>query len=305
MDPFQLRRTRQHLFQLLAIARPLKKNPGISERRTEIVRLFGDLQSDSRAEFFQALQRRFLCSAKDDNRDLFHQNEASTHRNRERESNWRCARYSGAVMSDSSVSEVVEKCSCGTVLVPNSRFCHRCGRPVGETAPEAVADPVVIAIPRPVTQAPTEALPIGFRNPVAVRIAFMMSLGITLIHLTPVLNYLAPLWWGAAGWFAVRFYRRLTGVRLVTSAGARLGFLTGVFVFIGIAVFLALVLGTSMRKELMDQMIRQNPETASIVNDPTMFAGAMAMVVVMMFVFVVGICTAGAAMSASSASRDK
>src|SRR4051812_28582261 len=121
-----------------------------------------------------------------------------------------------------------ERCTCGTVLVENARFCHRCGRPVHELTPAEQAEfapppppppPAIVIAPAP--------LPIGFSNPIALRVAFMMSLGIMLAEMLPVVNYLFFAWWLLAGWGGVRLYRRLTGLRLDVPSGARLGFLTG------------------------------------------------------------------------------
>ena len=85
-----------------------------------------------------------------------------------------------------------EKCTCGTTLVDDARFCHRCGRPTSQ-APENVAAydepviPVVMAGTGDVSpgltplQAKFASLPIGFGNPVALRVAFIMSLSIMLL----------------------------------------------------------------------------------------------------------------------------
>ena len=70
-------------------------------------------------------------------------------------------------------------------------------------------------------------MPIGWSNPIALRVAIMMSLAITMMDLMPYLNFLFFLWWLLAGWGAVWLYRRLTGFEVSVSAGARLGFLTG------------------------------------------------------------------------------
>jgi len=65
----------------------------------------------------------------------------------------------------------------------------------------------------------------SFHNPVAVRIALLLAVGATVLSFLPVIN------WLAAGFFAVFFYRRKTGSLLNVSAGARLGFITGILTF--------------------------------------------------------------------------
>lgn len=194
--------------------------------------------------------------------------------------------------------EIPERCTCGTVLVENARFCHRCGRPTYEltAAEQEELSPTPPPAPPVVIQPPP--LPIGFGNPIARRVAFMMSMAITATEMLPVLNYLFFAWWLLAGWGAVRLYRRLTGLRLSVASGARLGFLTGLFTFLGMALLFAFLMASSAGHEVLDQMIKQDPRTAEIVNNPTMLGTVMLMGMVMVFAMVVGICAAGGALGA-------
>jgi hypothetical protein len=128
-----------------------------------------------------------------------------------------------------------------------------------------------------------------------------MSLGITMTEMVPFLNYLFFAWWLLAGWGAVRLYRRLTGLQLSVAAGARLGFLTGLFTFLGMAILFSFLMVSSAGHELLDQMVKQDPRTAEVINTPAMLGVMLLMVLVMVFVVVAGICTAGGALGAKFA----
>ena len=92
-----------------------------------------------------------------------------------------------------------EHCSCGTTLVENARFCHRCGKPTFEMEDVAEAD----APPLPMAQAIPDATsaatprPISFRNPIAMRVAFLMCVGIMLVQVIPGAQLLFVLWFVA------------------------------------------------------------------------------------------------------------
>ena len=76
---------------------------------------------------------------------------------------------------------------------------------------------------------------VGFHNRVAVQIAMMTACVAAL--LCSVFFILSPVWMPAAGFLAVYLYHRRTGQPLTTSAGARMGWITGAFLF-GIAALL-------------------------------------------------------------------
>lgn len=191
-----------------------------------------------------------------------------------------------------------EKCTCGAVLVENARFCHRCGRPVFELTAAEQEELQPAPPPAPKIVIAPQPLPIGFSNPIALRVAFLMSLGIMLVEMLPVVNYLFFLWWMAAGWGGVRLYRRLTGWRLTVSAGARLGSLTGVFAFVSMAVVFSLTMVSSAGRDMLDQMVKQDPRMSEVVNNPATLGAVLLMVMVMVFAMVVGMCAAGGALGA-------
>lgn len=194
-----------------------------------------------------------------------------------------------------------EKCTCGALLAENARFCHRCGRPVHEMSaaeleelfPTPPAPP-----PAPVIVIPPKPMPIGWSNPVALRVAIMMSLGITMMDLMPYMVYLCFVWWMLAGWGAVWLYRRLTGFEVSVSAGAHLGFLTGLFTFIGMALLFALLITSTDGRDALNQQMLKDPRTADILKNPAMLGSMVIMGLVMFFAMVAGLCTAGGALGA-------
>jgi len=204
-----------------------------------------------------------------------------------------------------------EKCTCGTTLVEEARFCHRCGRPTSQAPanlpPDSGPDNANgTPPPLPATAAPLQAqaaqLPIAFGNPIAVRVSVIMAMSIIMLEMIPGLNFLFLLWWLLAGWAAVLLYRRLTGSVLSVQAGARLGFMTGVFHFIGMTLISALTMMVT-GKQVLDTMIKQNPEMQQVVNDPPLLAGVFLVVLILFFCFVVGACAAGGALAARSMAR--
>jgi len=198
------------------------------------------------------------------------------------------------------MTEMPERCTCGCPLAENARFCYRCGRPLYELSPAEQEELSPTPPPEPAIAAapPPAPMPISLGNPIALRVAGMMSLAITMTEMLPVVNYLFFAWWLLAGWSAVRIYRRLTGMRLSVGSGARLGFMTGLFTFLGMAILFALLMASSSGHELLDQMVKQDPRTAEVVNNPAMLGSVLLMVLVMIFAMVSGVCAAGGALGA-------
>jgi hypothetical protein len=212
-----------------------------------------------------------------------------------------------------------EYCTCGTHLVENARFCHRCGRPTSELiVEEAAATPPPLppqqessaqALQRKIAQ-----LPVSFSNPVALRVAFLMAMAIIPIEMAPVLNMLAVVWWLGAGWCAVLLYRRLTGSALSVRAGARLGSITGVLTFVTMMVSLTLTLALGGAKEFFDQMDESAKQMAQQMGQQGTAALQTALSPTGRFIsviaglalvglLVVGIGTAGGALGARFAAR--
>jgi hypothetical protein len=191
-------------------------------------------------------------------------------------------------------------CTCGTQLVENASFCHRCGRPTFEAE---IAEAPAPTPPRPPTlQEKLAQIPVSFSNPIALRVAFLMSLATMLLEMIPVLGLLSFLWWLAAGWGAVQIYRRITGLSLSVSAGARLGSITGVLAFVGTVLLLTLQM-VFVGKQFLDEMIQQDPRMKQVIADPAMLATVCLVMLALVFSLVVGICAAGGALGARFSAR--
>jgi hypothetical protein len=136
---------------------------------------------------------------------------------------------------------VGEYCTCGAKLPADARFCHKCGKPqydepLFQTVTEEPA-PIVTAVPPPLPA----KVGISFHNSVAVRVALMAAGIMTLLLAFPIPAFLAAIWQlvllPAGGFFAVYLYGRRTGESISVLAGARMGWITGVFCFAIMTVF--------------------------------------------------------------------
>ncbi len=198
-----------------------------------------------------------------------------------------------------------ETCSCGAQLLPDSLFCHKCGKPQREISVAEPETPRPVAPPLYVPPAPPRfAAPVSFRNPIALRTALFVGIAGGLI--SDILPLIA---WLAAGFFAVFFYRRKTRDRLNLAAGMRLGWITGLIMFTmwGI-VFTAMGLSGALAKQLESGM-KSLPFYSS---DPAYQQMAHAMssgpglLLPLGFGFIVIIClsVAGGALAANLVGRD-
>jgi hypothetical protein len=129
-------------------------------------------------------------------------------------------------------------CTCGAELPPDALFCHKCGKPQREITVEEPAAPITDAGPVPasppfVTEAAQPEKEIKFHGGLAVRVAAPVAIGATLLSFLPYIN------WIAAGFFAVFFYKRRTGQPLAWQWGVRIGWTTGLLMFVLLALMLA------------------------------------------------------------------
>jgi hypothetical protein len=201
-----------------------------------------------------------------------------------------------------------ENCTCGATLVEKSRFCHMCGRPVFEDATPEVTPILQQAPPQPSATQPSATLragsaPVGFSNPIALRVAVLMSLGTMFVEMIPVVNLLFAVWGVAGGWGAVLLYRRLTGFALGIRAGARLGSITGVLTFSSLLVISTLTLTVGGQSQDIFKQFRQDPQMAQVLNDPAMLVAVFVIALVIMFAIIVGTCAAGGALGARYVNR--
>ena len=137
-------------------------------------------------------------------------------------------------------------CTCGAVLPPDARFCHKCGKPQRDE-PLFIQDEAPIQRPiEPPGLPPLSQLElprIGFHNGLAVRVALLA--GVLAFFCSIITGQLALpqefalVWLVAGGFFAVYLYERRTGQRLSVRSGAHLGWICGVFGFLVVTMALA------------------------------------------------------------------
>ena len=208
-----------------------------------------------------------------------------------------------------------EFCTCGAQLPPDSLFCHKCGKPQRDI-PEPGVDPDAEPEPAPEVVVVVEAvapqtLPLNFHNPVAVRVAGTVALVATLPSWIPALNLF--LWLGA-GFFAVILYRRRTGMALNVRAGVRLGWITGVMMFVITTVIFTMTVVPMAANGGIADLFRQQFKNAT---DPNVqealrmlessqgIIAILLMMLVMLFVFITFLSMAGGALGAKFAGRNQ
>lgn len=209
---------------------------------------------------------------------------------------------------------MAEYCTCGTQLIEDARFCHKCGRPTsGE--PELVITPPKIVYPQdlPLPGPSVEGSPISFSNTVAVRIAFAAAAVSLLLDLIPFLGILCVIWSMVGGFLAVWLYRRRTGLRISVPNGARLGWITGVFTSVLLTVMSTVsVLASGGKladeyKQQMQGMAAHDPnyqQALNLIQNPTTFATLILAVIIFLFILLSIASIAGGALGARFSNKD-
>ncbi len=128
---------------------------------------------------------------------------------------------------------VAETCTCGAVLPPDARFCHKCGKPQRDEPlmPEVALPPEPQPLP-PQAPAQAPAPEIGFRNGLAVRVALLTGSLAFLASSLPLHPAIRLLLLMGAGAFAVYLYRKRSGFPVEIRSGAKMGWITGLFCFV-------------------------------------------------------------------------
>ena len=207
-----------------------------------------------------------------------------------------------------------EFCTCGAQLPPDSLFCHKCGKPQRDVIePEPTPETVDESVPTPPTPAVAapQPPPLNFHNLVAVRIAFVFAPVAFLLSWIPALNLLL---WIAAGFLAVYFHRRRTGVPLNVRSGVRLGWITGVLMFAVTTVIFTLTvvplaanggIVTLFRQQLKNNASDPNVQEALRMLETTPGLAAILLVMLfMLFVFITLLSMAGGALGSKFVSRN-
>jgi hypothetical protein len=176
---------------------------------------------------------------------------------------------------------VQPRCTCGAFLPEDARFCHKCGKPqyeedIARLSPQEVVPPVQPAAEREAPRLlPSTA--IGFRNlravgtTLAVAAVSLVALGIAgEIGASPLLLIILC----AAGFVAARFYHRRTAERLTPLAGAKLGAMTCLWLFLVVAIGTIVNFASVDGREKFKTVILgapnlpNVPEVAKMLQDP-------------------------------------
>lgn len=134
------------------------------------------------------------------------------------------------------------RCTCGATLPEDARFCHKCGKPQYEEDVARLAAQEIV--PAPVLPQVPPALPgasgVSFRNGRALGITFLVAI-VTLVAMITVgvlFQPLFPVVLCAGGFVATMIYNSKAKQPLSTAGGARLGWMTGLWLFLAFAVML-------------------------------------------------------------------
>ncbi len=216
---------------------------------------------------------------------------------------------------------VPEHCSCGARLVEDAQFCHRCGKPTFETPVEPAPDvPLEVEQLLDAVELKNKNPDISFSNGAAVRVALLVA-AVSMLLLVPLANLAGMSIFGIvlptllAGVLSVWFYQRRTGQLISVMAGARMGWITGVFIF---ALFLVLFT-ISIIPAVESGEIQKIQETAlkgnfsegdlaklkEIFDNPTMLALSILLFMVIYFVGATTLSSLGGMLGAKLLGRNQ
>jgi hypothetical protein len=199
-------------------------------------------------------------------------------------------------------------CTCGAELPPDSRFCHKCGKPQREEiVVEQPPAPPPLNFIAPAALPATPLTP-SFHNPIAVRV------GLFVASFTALLCVLVPfgcvIWLPSAGFVAVYLFSRRTGQSLSVRSGARMGWIAGIMSF---AIFTVVFtvgtvtianqpggLSAAFRDALRSRPVPQQQleEALQVLSTPTGQASVYIFALLVSFTVTAVFCTAGGALGA-------
>lgn len=207
-------------------------------------------------------------------------------------------------------------------MVEDARFCHRCGRPLDGIDPMPEETPEPTPEPVPVIEIEFEPPPpITFRNGLAVRVGLIASaLSIVLLLFgglmgAMALNMLFLVFVSAfAGFYAVLLYKRRSGQVLDVRAGARLGWMTGIFSFVMNTILFTLTMLALSERGGLAELYRESATKMGVpqatmeqalktFQDPAMVAVFLAVSLLLMFLFYTVASSLGGALGAKLLDR--
>jgi len=202
-----------------------------------------------------------------------------------------------------------EFCTCGAQLPPDALFCHKCGKPQRDViAAEPEPEPVEIVIPPIPATVPSPQQ--NFHNWIALRTAFVFAPIALALSWIPAANFVI---WVAAGFLAVIFYRRRTGVLLNVRGGVRLGWITGLIMFAITTVLFTMAvvplaanggIAKFFREQLKNPADPNVQEALRLLEGGAGVATLLLVVLFMFFLLITLLSMAGGALGAKFVGRD-
>ena len=197
-------------------------------------------------------------------------------------------------------------CTCGSALPKQAEFCPSCGRPLTEAA--LTRERVAHAAIRLEVSEPGADLPPSFGNPHAVRACYWAAAAAAIVSSLPFMLLFGFVIYPAAGFFAVRSYRRRSGVTTSEADGAKLGLMTGVMTFALFMVLLAtLALGSEGLAGAAEEFAAQLEESgqaefaaslSEMFASPVVMVSYLLSVLVLFFTLVAGFTSLGGLLGA-------
>ena len=175
-----------------------------------------------------------------------------------------------------------------------ARFCHKCGKPQLEedaarlnAAESAPAAPVQAPLDVPSAKSSATAAPVGFGNlravTVTIAVAAVSLIPFALAMIAPPLGLVVLC---AAGYCAAHFYRKQSMQPLSAGAGAYLGVMTGLWLFLVFALCGAIAsiqVASPENVEKMKALLSRMPEMVKLLDDPHQFIVNLAQSLVLLF----------------------
>jgi hypothetical protein len=172
----------------------------------------------------------------------------------------------------------------------------------------APAPPVAPVQPKP--HAAGSRSHIGFRNGRAVAVSIVVAaLALFGMGFASLLSpLLAPVVLCAAGFISVVIYRSQSAEPLTAVAGARLGWMTGLWLFLVVLAILAVVavyISSSAGRDALRTapMAMSNPEVAKMLSNPSEFLAAVPLTIVQVFLMITLLPGLGGMLGAMFAKR--
>jgi len=174
---------------------------------------------------------------------------------------------------------VQPRCNCGALLPEDARFCHKCGKPQYAEDIARLGAHDLPPVPPPIAAANPSRIGFGNIRAVGITIAVAACSLVGLWIACVVAPLLVPIILCGAGFAAARFYRRRLGEPLTPFNGATLGVMTGLWLFLMIALLVAITsvwIASPESRELLKALATKVPDIGKMLDDPHQFVVALA-----------------------------